>query len=700
MKIKNIEIENFRGIRRAEIRDIKSIVVIAGANGSGKSCILDALRLLKSVYGGYQQNEYHQWFGEFQINFSADPKSFERLLNDKTKELRITVDFEFAQEEKDFIRSNAHSLVEQSIWRQVVPEIGWSSIRAASLTAQYRVNKEEVEERVKNETAEILNELLKQTVSGQMTMAPGMAPSFENSKLLEIAFSAFAPGKIGIIDYHGPHRLFSREQVANINVDLNSIKEQRKQSSIYNYNAKYSNVKSEMAALYVREAIAKQSGVSLGDQEEVTATLQELFKTFFPDKSFSGPRPNPDGSLDFPVIVGGHEEHDLDELSSGEKEILYGYLRLRNSAPKHSIVLMDEPELHLNPGLTRHLPGFYFKHLALAQSNQVWLITHSDAMLRESVGNPEYSVFHMAPSSYKRETTNQLREVTIKKDLDELLVDLVGDLAAYNPDAKVVIFEGSEETEFDVRMTTELFPAFAAKVTCISGSNKQRVKDVYSILERMSDGGAVNGKVFAITDADADMQLGHGIGQNTFQWDRYHIENYLLDAEILAKVLGDLKGPGSGISKDQAEEYLQAAAAETLTPLVVHKVQSIVNDSCVKALSIRIDPRSTNVAPDLAKSLQASIDRMQVLQAGKLSLRSIEEQYENARRSYLDDLSTGRWRFTFRGRDILKQIAAQHAQEVKYIGLRNLLLAGMRDTGVRPDGMEAQLNRILLSKNS
>ncbi len=70
MKIENLAITNFRGIKTATLSDLETMVVIAGQNGSGKSCVLDAVRLLKSVYGGYQQNEWHQWMGEFQINFS------------------------------------------------------------------------------------------------------------------------------------------------------------------------------------------------------------------------------------------------------------------------------------------------------------------------------------------------------------------------------------------------------------------------------------------------------------------------------------------------------------------------------------------------------------------------------------------------------------------------------------------------------
>jgi len=61
MKIKNLKISNFRAIELIKMENLGNLVLIAGQNGVGKSCIFDSIRLLKSTYGGYNQNEVQNW---------------------------------------------------------------------------------------------------------------------------------------------------------------------------------------------------------------------------------------------------------------------------------------------------------------------------------------------------------------------------------------------------------------------------------------------------------------------------------------------------------------------------------------------------------------------------------------------------------------------------------------------------------------
>lgn len=100
MKIDSLLIENFRGIQRLEASSLGDTVIIAGQNGSGKSCIFDAIRLLKSTYGGYQQNEWQQFFGEFAIQLHGGSKNLKGLFNDNSKPAVIECVFRLRDSEK------------------------------------------------------------------------------------------------------------------------------------------------------------------------------------------------------------------------------------------------------------------------------------------------------------------------------------------------------------------------------------------------------------------------------------------------------------------------------------------------------------------------------------------------------------------------------------------------------------------------
>src|SRR4051812_24507197 len=98
MKIDSLTVKNYKAIHSAKLDDLGAIVVIAGQNGSGKSCLFDAIRLLKSVYGGYQNNEFQMWLGEMQIDFK-DPASVLSIFNDKKKELVLQMTLRLHDEE-------------------------------------------------------------------------------------------------------------------------------------------------------------------------------------------------------------------------------------------------------------------------------------------------------------------------------------------------------------------------------------------------------------------------------------------------------------------------------------------------------------------------------------------------------------------------------------------------------------------------
>ncbi len=533
--------------------------------------------------------------------------------------------------------------------------------------------------------------------AASISIEPDKQPQFNPSKILELVFSIYDPIHFGIVDYHGPSRMYGRETLSSINVNVDALEEQKKQSALYNYNVKYGNIKSEMAALYVKEAIALRSGKTIAINTSITDTLKELFSTFFPEKTFLGPQATEDGSLIFPVKIGERETHDLNELSSGEKEIIYGYLRLRSSAAKNSIILLDEPELHLNPKLTRHLTHFYYKHLAKALDNQIWLVTHSDAILRNSVGRDEYSVFHMTPSFYSNKGENQAKKVEVDHDLDQAVIELVGDMAAYTPGRQIVIFEG-ENSEFDLQMTSALFPELLERANLISGTNKSRVKELHTILERLSKGGALpKYNIYSIIDGDDEIE-NKTIGVNRLKWDVYHIENYLLVPKYISMVCCDLAGSVDKYSENTVFEKLKESAIATMPKLILHNALKEINHDMKVAMTLNINNESRDIPTELIRALNLSRENLTSFfdkTANKDYAYDISIALEN---QMTKEFNSGEWIKTFRGRDILKYFVGMMGVGLKYDRFRNLLLSRMINDGHKPEGMAEKLQGIIMPK--
>lgn len=693
MKIETLVISNFRGIEFAEVRNAGNTIIIAGQNGSGKSCVFDAIRLLKSVYGGYHQNEWQNWFGEFQINPNNRGDDLKGFFNNLSKSVLIDCYFKMTDEEKSFILHNAPTLLQDTLWRTLLPEaFEWGGYRMAMFAAQFRERQSEVDATVQQQLPIIRAELEQELVSGHVQMKPGGQLEIRPSRLLSVMFTNYRPQDLGVIDFHGAQRHYSREVVQGINLNLDSNSQQQSQHALYNYSNKYANVKSEMASAFVKEILADKAGNPKIREKGLTEILKELFVTFFPGKEFLGPQPTSDGRLEFPVRTGNGNIHDLDELSAGEKEILYGYLRIRSSAPKNSIILLDEPELHLNPRLIRNLPTFYKKHLGEALNNQLWLVTHSDALLRESVGKPGFSVFHMFPCGGD-EGKGQLRKLSANEDLDLAMADLVGDLAAYRPDGTAIIFEGGGDSDFDQNVVGRLFSNELAGFNLLSGSNRAKVESLHDVLNQAYSKGHIPIKFFAVVDKDSEEHPAPG-GLRRYRWDVYHIENYLLDPIYVAASVNSLEISQS-ISPEDSSDFLRTAARRVVPKLLRQQMRTYVNSKLVNCVDAGFDPSAEDIASIAAEAALRSRQKLVDTVDKSLTSENLNIELSKWKSDIEQAFADGSWLKLLPGREVLRAFVNDRGLSVPYDSFRNLIVSKMADAGHQPEGMKAVINTIV-----
>ena len=73
MRIENLSIGGFKGLRHFELRNLPDLVVLVGPNGAGKSSVLEAIGLLKDWVASYTNARLPEAaaVGEVRVNWRA-----------------------------------------------------------------------------------------------------------------------------------------------------------------------------------------------------------------------------------------------------------------------------------------------------------------------------------------------------------------------------------------------------------------------------------------------------------------------------------------------------------------------------------------------------------------------------------------------------------------------------------------------------
>lgn len=251
----------------------------------------------------------------------------------------------------------------------------------------------------------------------------------------------------------------------------------------------------------------------------------------------------------------------FNSLSSGEQEVVKILFDVARKQIKHSVILVDEPELHLHPTLTFKLIEA-LKEIG-DHTNQFIFLTHSADLI-----STYYSTGNVYFIDSEQSGENQCHRLS---DLDEThheVVELIGqNLGLFAVGKKLVFVEG-ESSSID-RLS---YHAIAQKI-----NPEIRVIPVGSVLNLMTLSAVekqIRNSVFGI---DISMVRDRdGLSESQIQkieengkikcLKRRHIENYFLDSEVLFKVAEQLylTTSLSNLTREYIEEKIKEIATNSI----------------------------------------------------------------------------------------------------------------------------------------
>jgi len=561
MRIKTLKIENLRGLSDVSFDFDQATNVIVGPNAIGKTTVLEAVRLVK----GLLMPRYFQEGQQVLVSLGAmspHPQlnnylDFSSLARDESIPIKVGITFELSNEEINYIISSKQQLSLEILKGQM----GRNEDQNQLALTQF-LSSEGGKQRLATLTQDIEKELSNitapYTVPIQLTIDPrsgGIQGGNQLNQTMIILLERKQPPHQALFSYFPADRAFPTGET---NVQIGSAEATNQiQSHLGQAATKYQRLK---------QTIVNNLLLSGIDKNELQNDFSSVLSKLLPGKELVGISVTPVGTLKVAIREqSSGKVFDIDGMSSGEKGLILTFMLLFRTLAKGGIALLDEPELHLNPAVCKNIVSFINEEIIKKNDIQVLLCTHSGEILGTAFDREDCTVHHLRSHS----DATKIYEKDSHEVFDAL--NRLGTSAADSMFSKGNIFV---EGDHDALLLEDAFFDFVAgyKITSLGGrSGVEKEIETLQKAEKQGDLDKLNCFIFDLDRMPSNVSSSQYV--KVLQWDRYCLENYLINRKDLFDELLELGVPDTG-SRGEFEKKVKEIALQQLNEVVAREIYS------------------------------------------------------------------------------------------------------------------------------
>jgi predicted ATPase len=554
MRIENLLVQNFRGLGKIDWSPERAISVIAGPNAVGKTSIFEATRLLVCLLAPAYPNEGPQVLQSTGAAIGNQSVRYGSLAQDTSKPVEISIKVRLSETELSYLVSHASdmALLRLRSLLGIQAQLDFASLAQLLSQEVHRATLEQLTTAIRTELdARSAQPVLRLKLVITERSANGTNPfDQEAMSILRARFD----DSTAILTYFPADR-FLPPHTADFNIGMSDAQVQL-HAQLADPGQKFSRLKQSVLLQHIRKPSSR---------DELTADFKSVFSALMPGKELASIELSTDGRYTIRIREPSRRaEFDIEQLSSGEKGLILTFFLLRRGLRHGGVALMDEPELHLNPGVCRQILDFLNNEVVEPLNAQLLICTHSPEIVSDALDSEFASLFHL------RSGTDL---VPIHAQDRQQAVEALRHLGANT--AEVLVSKGSVFVEGvdDVDLLDTGFEERLRGYRLMRLGNRQEVEREIKKLQVAEVAGELdNAQCFIFDNDRKPTTLVSTALVRVIQWERYCLENYLIDVDAIFATCKDLDLRHDRASRGALGPLLKELADRQIPDIVASQV--------------------------------------------------------------------------------------------------------------------------------